>query len=145
MRDQSLRLNTDASGGTLTLRDIVAPVFRHRRLVVLSFSGILFGAAIGGLLLPKQYKAQMKILVRFERADPLVTSDRNALLPLRPDISEEELNSEVELLKTRDLLEKVVLACGLHHATRQSLWARLFPKVEATGSEQHLRDDQRVP
>lgn len=145
MMDQSLQLKTDTSARTLTLRDIVAPVFRHRRLVILSFTGILLGAAIGGLSLPKQYKAQMRMLVRFERADPLVTSDRNALLPLRPDVSEEELNSEVELLKSRDLLEKVVLACGLHHATRSSLWARLFPKVEATESDQRLRDDQRVP
>ncbi|MBI3669122.1 MAG: GumC family protein [Acidobacteria bacterium] len=145
MMDQRLQRNSDTSGRTLTLRDIVAPIFRHRRLVVLSFSGILLGAAIGGLLLPKQYKAQMKILVKFERADPVVTSDRNPLLSVRPDVSEEALNSEVELLKSRDLLEKVVLACGLHHATKQSLWARLFPKVEATGSDQRLSDDQRVP
>ena len=144
--DQRLQLNTDTPGRTLTLRDTVAPVFRHRRLVVLSFSGILLGAAIGGLLLPKQYKAQMKILVRLERADPLVTSDRNPLLPFRPDVSEEELNSEVELIKSRDLLEKLVLACGLQRATKESLWTRLFPKVEATGSDQRLhRDGQTVP
>jgi len=99
---------------TITLRDVLTPVFRHVRLVVLSFVGILIGAILSGLLLPKQYEAQLKILVRRERVDPVVTSDRNPLQSTRPEISDEELNSEVELLKSRDLLEKVVLANDLH-------------------------------
>ena len=49
-----------------------------------------------------------------EREDPVVTSESSpqtlqAALP----VTEEEINSEVELLQSDDLLQKVVLATGL--------------------------------
>ena len=143
--DRSPQLYTDNAGRTPTLRDIIAPVFRHQRLVALSFAGIFFGAAVGGLLTSKQYRAQMKIFVNVERADPVVTSDRNSSPPLSRDVSEEALNSEVELLKSRDLLEKVVLACGLHQLTQESLWARLFPSAEVSKPDPPFDNEQRVP
>ena len=100
---------------TLTLRDAVMPVFRHRRLVVLIFSGIFLGAIACLLLLPRKYEAEMKILVNRERVDAVVTPDPdNVNGPgIVPAVSEEDLNSEVELIKSRDLLEQVVLACSL--------------------------------
>src|SRR3989442_14379730 len=61
-----------------TLRDVLAPVFRHRRLVSLTFLGLFLGVVLAGLLLPKKYEAHMKILVRRERMDPVVTSESTA-------------------------------------------------------------------
>ena len=146
MIDQSLPMTTGALNRSLTLRDIVAPVFRHRHLVVLSFFGILLGAVLGAFLLPKQYEAQIKILVNRERVDPVVSSDRNVLPSIAPNVSEEELNSEVELLKSRDLLERVVLACGLQQSNRKSLWDLLVSgRVGARGVGQEPREDSRVP
>ena len=52
-----------------TVRELLAMGFRHRRLAVLSFSGILVGALIAAPMLPK-YRANTKILVRHERLDP---------------------------------------------------------------------------
>ena len=66
------------------------------------------------LLSPTQYEAQMKILVKRERVDAIVSGDPNAASNGRSDVTEDELNSEVELLKSRDLLEQVVLAAGLY-------------------------------
>jgi uncharacterized protein involved in exopolysaccharide biosynthesis len=99
----------------LTLRDFVAPVFRQRRLVSLVFLCIFAGAILSALLLPRKYEAEMKILVNRERVDPVVTSNPEAQAgpSIVPVVSEEDLNSEVELLKSRDLLENVVTACGL--------------------------------
>ena len=70
---------------------------------------------MSALLLPRKYEAEMKILVNRERVDPVVTSNPEAQAgpSIVPVVSEEDLNSEVELLKSRDLLEKVVVACGL--------------------------------
>src|SRR5437660_396002 len=101
MSDQGSWTYSGQPARSPTLRDILAPMFRRSRLVVLSFLGIFLGAMLSGVLLPRQYEAQMKILVKRERVDPVVTTDRNAPLPLRPDVTEEELNSEVELLKSR--------------------------------------------
>ncbi|MBI3668282.1 MAG: hypothetical protein HY237_00645 [Acidobacteria bacterium] len=80
----------------------------------------------------------MKILVKRERVGPVVTTDRNAPIPARPDVSEEELNSEVELLKGRDLLERVVLSCNLQHSNGESLWAVASPTVRARETNQAL-------
>jgi uncharacterized protein involved in exopolysaccharide biosynthesis len=87
-----------------TLRDLVAIAFRHRRLVVLSFSGILLGAILVAVLQPNQYESGTKILVKRERVDPIVTAESSALPQFAIGVTEEDLNSEAELLKSRDLL-----------------------------------------
>ena len=55
----------------------------------------------------------MKILVKRERVDPTLTSDKTTVIDSRSEVSEEQVQSEVELLRSRDLLENVVKACGL--------------------------------
>ncbi len=145
MEEQLERSHLGSEPRSTTLRDVLAPLFRHSRLVVVSFLGILLGAVLSGFLTPKQYQAEMKILVKRERVEPIVTTDRTTSAPARGDVSEEELNSEVELLKSRDLLEKVVIACNLQHSNRKSLWASAFPTVRALGSAQEPANDVGVP
>jgi uncharacterized protein involved in exopolysaccharide biosynthesis len=95
-----------------TLRDWAAVGFRHSRLIGFSFLLIFGSTVLITLLSPRQYEAELKILVKRERADPLVTlDDRPQLGP--PEVAEQDLNSEVELLKSRDLLAKVVAAMGV--------------------------------
>jgi uncharacterized protein involved in exopolysaccharide biosynthesis len=121
---------------TLTLRDVLMPIFRQRRLAMLIFAGICMGTIVG-LVLPRKYEAEMKILVNRERVDAVVTPDPESVNGpgIVPAVSEEDLNSEVELLKSRDLLERVVLACGLsrEHSSRLDLLAdraeSIFPKI----------------
>ncbi len=105
---------------TLTLRDVAAVLFRQRWLLLASFVVILIAAVASGVLTPT-YKAEMKILVRRGRADPVVTSqpERDAQV-VREEITESELNSEVELLNSQDLLRKVVLANNLQSS--ESSW-----------------------
>lgn len=111
----TVRPEQDLVDRELTLRDIVAPVFRHRRLATLLFVGIFIGAILAMLLLPRKYEAEMKILVIRDRVDAAVTPNPDSPVAAQSGqvISEEDLNSEVELLKSRDLLEKVVLLCRL--------------------------------
>jgi len=71
-------------------------------------------AAILYLLAGARYRADMKILVRPGRADAPVSAQENAPLDLtRQEITEEELNSEVELLRDDEVLRKVVEENGL--------------------------------
>src|ERR1700686_175866 len=113
MDGQNFQSGANGTERLPTLRDIATPLFRHRKIVVLAFLGILFGTALGIILLPKDYEAKMKILVKHERADAAVSPGRDAVMSNPGEVTEEELNSEVELLKSRDLLEKVVIACNL--------------------------------
>lgn len=106
---------------SVTLRDLLSVGFRQRRLMINTFLGILALAVILACVMPKKYQSEMKILVRHERADSMVTPDREQPMQLRTEVSEEELQSEAELLRSRDLLTKVVEACGLEGTGDHSL------------------------
>jgi uncharacterized protein involved in exopolysaccharide biosynthesis len=97
---------------TTTLRDVVAVIFRRRRVALISFLGTLCGALLVAFVMG-HYEATMKVLVKQERADPLVSPIPNEHSSGGNTIPEEVLNSEVELLQSPDLLEKVVVATGL--------------------------------
>jgi uncharacterized protein involved in exopolysaccharide biosynthesis len=131
MGELTVRPNHHQPERALTLRDVLMPVFRQRRLATLIFLGIFLGALLCGLLLPRKYEAEMKILVNRERVDAVVTPDAdNVNGPgIVPAVSEEDLNSEVELVKSRDLLERVVVACGLSFETRSN-WNQWFDRTE---------------
>ena len=105
------------------LRDLLAIGLRHRRLVTFSFLGLMAGVLLSLFLLPPRYKATTKILVKRERPDFVVTSDRSDTQQPPPTaVTETELNSEIELMKSQDLLEKVVMACGLQNLSSSSKW-----------------------
>ena len=135
MKDESI----ESSEGTLlrrsSLREIAWVCFRYRRLVLISFCSILFGSLMYVLIFPRTYQAETEILVKRERADPIVTPENNFTPVFTTAVTEEDLNSEVELLQSRDLLEKVVVKCGLDREPPNSLIdsvsrtiARLLPQ-----------------
>ena len=130
---------------SITLRDIAAPVFRRRGLASLIFLGVFAGALLSALVLPRGYEAEMKILVNRDRFDAAVTPDPNAAVPPAPapSVSEEDLNSEVELLKSRDLLEGVVIACGLENKA-QSVWGRAVERISDTLHGARLSSEARL-
>lgn len=100
---------------SFTLRDFVAIGFRHKRLLMLCFSGLVLGTIVAVLLMPPKYEAVTKILVKRERVDPVVTAQRDDNMQVKEDISEEELNSEIELIESDDVLRQTVKACGLEN------------------------------
>jgi uncharacterized protein involved in exopolysaccharide biosynthesis len=103
--EQSLRLPT--------LRDLVTPVFRYKRSALLTATCVMACTILLVLLTPKQYESEMKFLVKRERAETIVSADPNAVAQSRGEVSEDELNSEVEVLRGRDLLSQVASSAGL--------------------------------
>jgi uncharacterized protein involved in exopolysaccharide biosynthesis len=136
MDEQNVQANAFGAERLPTLRDIVAPLFRHRKLVSVTFLSLVLGTILGIILLPKGYEAKMKILVKRERVDAAVSPGRDTALANPGDVTEEELNSEVELLNSRDLLEKVVVSCNLQESQRSRFWNRLFPTASAHGTDE---------
>src|SRR5579862_398636 len=94
-----------------TARDCAAVGFRHAHIMAWSFVLIFGAVAFVTMLMPRQYEAELKILVKNERADPLVTTDKEHSA-VAPEVTEQDLNSEAELLKSTDLLQKVAVATG---------------------------------
>ncbi len=98
-----------------TLRELAMVLFRHRTLFV-GVSGLVFVLAVAYAFAGATYRAQVRVLVRRGRSDPPVTAQQNAPPDFsRMEVSEEELNSEVELLKDDDVLRRVVEANDLQN------------------------------
>jgi uncharacterized protein involved in exopolysaccharide biosynthesis len=127
MEDLNDRYIEEGTALSPTLRDLLAVVFRHRRLVALTFLGIVSGAILVAVLKPPQYEAHMQILVKHERVDPVITSEPSTVTqPNSQLVTDQDLNNEVELIKSRDLLVKVVKACDLEQRV-PSFWDFFHP------------------
>lgn len=100
----------------ISLRDLAAPLFRHKKAVIVTFCVVLALAIVVGILMPPKYKSQMTVLVHRERLDPLVTAQTTTpMITENNPVSQAEINSEAQLLKSRDVLEQVVLKNGLEN------------------------------
>jgi uncharacterized protein involved in exopolysaccharide biosynthesis len=108
----------------ISRRDIVRKLFRRRWLILTIFLPVVIVVTAGSFLVFPRYEATAKILLTRERA-ALFFSPNESLRPqLSEEIREEDLNSEVELLSSRSLLEAVVrqhqldarLPCPSSHA-----------------------------
>jgi uncharacterized protein involved in exopolysaccharide biosynthesis len=96
-----------------TRREIAARVFRQRTVFLVCFLLVLAGFVFTGQFTPR-YRAELKVLVKKQRVDPVVTAGQNSTPELQTvAVPDEDLNSEVELLKGDDLLHDVVLQAGL--------------------------------
>ncbi len=105
--------NESLASASPTLRDLLVVLFRQWRVAGCSFLLVLLLTAAYAWMTPA-YQAHMKVLLRRGRVDPVVTAEENSPIALtHPEISEEELNSEVELLRDQELLQTVVEQNGL--------------------------------
>lgn len=83
--------------------------------MVVCVSGLVVMIAVLYAVSGTSYQSNMKVLVRRGRADAPVSAGENAPLDLtRQGITEEELNSEVELLRDDEVLRRVVEQTGVH-------------------------------
>lgn len=96
-----------------TVRELAMVLFRQRRIFIWVAASVFAAAALYALVGTK-YEANMKILVRRGRADAPVSAGENAPLDLtRLAVTEQELNSEVELLRDDNVLRRVVEETGV--------------------------------
>ncbi len=90
-----------------TVRELAIVLFRQRRLFV-TVAGLIVILAVVYAFAGAKYRSHFTVLVRRGRADPPVTAQPNAPPDFsRVEVTEEELNSEVELLKDDDVLRRV--------------------------------------
>src|ERR1700679_4189005 len=98
----------------LTMRDLVTPVFRHRRLTTLAFCvTILVTGAIAWGWAARYYVANMQVLVEQDRSDPAITTAQSPSVPMTKALSSDQISSEVALLQGQDMLRSVAATCGL--------------------------------
>lgn len=128
MRQELSLVRRSARVSPPTVRDVVAVLFRQRGLVMVSFAAILVAVLVYGLIKPS-YQARLKVLVRRGRVDPAMSPTPTPTVQfVRDDVTEEELNSEVELLHDDEILRTVVRSTGLDSA--EGHWWGIFGKAD---------------
>jgi len=98
-----------------SLRDVYRILFRQKRKMIGFFAATMLAALAYGFLFPKAYRSEAKLFVRLGRENvglDATTTFGQATSVAVPAQRDEEINSEVEVLKSRQLLEKVVDTLG---------------------------------
>ena len=98
----------------MSLRDVYYVLFRHKWRVILFFLAVIATVTLGTFLSAKIYQSEAKLLVRLGREsvslDPTATTGQVISVG---HSRETEINSELEILKSREIVEKVVDTIGL--------------------------------
>ncbi len=125
-------LTTGFGGNSISVRDGASALFRRKWLVLFTFLAVMLGTALVTWVIPNKYESRMKILVKNQRVDVAITPEATNSAPLGvdPDVSETAINSEIELLTSRDLLTQVVKETGLDKLTPESSWMKPVPAAE---------------
>jgi len=94
-----------------SLRDFLSVLFKRKTLILLFFFATVVTVAIGTFLLDPVFEAYSQVLVKVGRENLYVPPTGN----VSPVISlnrEEQVNSEIEIIRSGALLEQVVQAIG---------------------------------
>jgi uncharacterized protein involved in exopolysaccharide biosynthesis len=103
-----MRPTTGSTGADLSLFVLVEVLFRHLRLFLLVTAAVFTLALLWIFATPHKYESHASILVQNARTNVLISAG-NADAPIEArDLTEEQLNSDVEVLTSRDLLDEVV-------------------------------------
>jgi uncharacterized protein involved in exopolysaccharide biosynthesis len=107
-----------------SMRDLAAVLFRQKRTLLVSFLLVFVAVLFYGLVFPP-YESQMKILLRHSRVDPVVAAIPSQAEFERESVTEEEVNSEAELLQDDQMLRAVVENTGLISEGHSWFWSLL--------------------
>ena len=130
------------SEAQVSVRDVASVIFRHKLLLCVTFLAVALGTAAITFLMPNEYESRMKILVKNTRSDVPITPEQTVGTTgnfLDNDVSENQINSEIELFTSEDLLKQVVTECGLYgggSSISSKLGLKEAPRSQATQVEE---------
>jgi polysaccharide biosynthesis transport protein len=98
----------------LTLRDALTPLFRHKRMVILTFCSVFLASTLfAWLWAAHYYVAKMQVVVEQDRSDPAITTAQSAAVTSNRALTVDQISSEVALLQGQDMMRTVAATCGL--------------------------------
>jgi uncharacterized protein involved in exopolysaccharide biosynthesis len=96
----------------LSLRTLVEACFRHRLLLACAAGLPLLLTLLIVLCLPKRYAATMQLAVLNTRQYSVISSDSDQPTKLVGDITDSDVNSQAQLLRSRDVLNQTLDQLG---------------------------------
>lgn len=113
MAEQTINLKDDRSTRSLTMRDLVYVLFRHKWKMLLFFTSVFCLFVLVTVTSSPIYRSEAKLLLKVGRES--VTLDPTASTGPVMHVTQSrlsEINSEIEILRGRDLIEQVVDSIG---------------------------------
>src|SRR3984885_9556504 len=102
------RVAAGPAAAEMSLFLLVEPLFRHLKLFLV-VAGAVFALALFWIFAtPRKYESHASILVQNARSNVLITAGNTDGPTEMRDFTEEQLNSDVEVLMSKDLLDEVV-------------------------------------
>ncbi|MGH3056325.1 MAG: GumC family protein, partial [Gaiellaceae bacterium] len=110
------------------IRDILHVIFKRKRLIAIVFLAITLPGLVATLARKPSYLATAKVMISTQRDDPAVQpTEVNKLETIQ--LNESLVNSEVHIIRSRDLLDNVVRALAISGDSSEPL-----PVVSKTGN-----------
>ena len=99
---------------SMTLRDIYYVVFRHQKTIILFFCSVLVLSVFAAFQMPRIYQSNAQMLIRLGREN--ATLDPTIAMG-SPTVNinesrETEINSDIEVLRSRELIERIIDSLG---------------------------------
>jgi uncharacterized protein involved in exopolysaccharide biosynthesis len=116
-----MRFSTDKS----LFNRIWQTVLSRKLLIFSIFLLVVASGMIATLLITPKYEATMSIMVSRERIDPQISSSDKIPDMMQASISDEEFNSELELIKSNEVIAGAVVDLDLvnNQAPKRDTWA----------------------
>lgn len=96
----------------LTNKSLIAQlwetVWKRKLLIASVFTLVVISGMIATFLMTPKYEAEMSILISRDRSDPRISAAEKLPDVIQAAISDEEFNSELELLKSREVIAGAV-------------------------------------
>ena len=105
-RGRAAELSAESKSG-VSARDFVETFFRHKHIVLATMPAMVVLVALFVLISSKRYESEMKILVQNSRSNIVISAENNTTTMVN-DVTEQQINSEVEILHSHDVLDVVV-------------------------------------
>lgn len=125
----------------ISLTDVGRVLLARQFLVFAIFALVVGVGTLVTLQIPPRYQSTMKILITRDRLDPQVSSSDKTNDTLRGELTEEDFNSELEILQSRAVLEATARQLGLDKPTSDAEkpskfgeWYRAWHKQAAASS-----------
>jgi len=97
-----------AAKSGVSIRAAVEALFRHQKIFLIGVGSITFLVAAYLILIPREYSSEMKILVQNGRENVVVSAERTNPFNVVSEVTESQVNSELEILQSRDVVEPVI-------------------------------------
>ena len=109
MKISESQRHTLSQGG---MRDVLTILFKHQGKIITVFLGTFLTVSIGTFLMPSIYEAESTIMVKMGR-EHMYRSEVGAGGPTMSYDQERVMDSEIQILSSRDLVQKVLENLGV--------------------------------